>query len=310
MGLSHPSGGNGKNNYINYVTDFVVVNRLPETTGYNLVYFAIGIGLATPDQPLSLISYHDIVLLAAFLAVMLSKMQASVADAIHDYTVDKANPEKAVIATAVETFSIEVLYTLLICEVTGALVLWGWLTVQTDSIIFLLIGAASSVLGFIYSYPPRLKERGILNHLVTTGVDVAGVILPVALIVGTPHQRNLIVPLAIVFLYGFGYHLVHQAADTVYDSESGVSTFTQQIGITTSVWLASELTALAAVLAAGQAYFFGAIGLAAGSLGYAMLAIRIRTESPAVQCRQISRWFRIGVWAFILNGLFAASLLV
>lgn len=310
MGLSHSTGEIREKSYLDYLTDLVHVNRLPETVGYNLVYFAIGIALAITNRPLSLAISHGVVLLVAFLAVMLSKMQASVADAIHDYTVDKANPEKSFIATAVETFSIETLYTLLVCELTAALVLWGWLTMQTDSVEFLVVGATSSVLGFIYSYPPRLKERGVLNHLVTTGVDVVGVILPVAILAGAPIQLELIVPLAIVFLYGFGYHVVHQAADTVYDSQSGVSTFTQQIGITESVWLASGLTALAAVLATGQAYYIGAVGLAAGSLGYAVLAIWIQGEPPVDQCRQISQWFRISAWAVVLNGSLALSLLV
>ncbi|MDX5989873.1 MULTISPECIES: UbiA family prenyltransferase [Haloferax] len=292
-----------------YLLQFVSANRLPETIGYNIVYFAIGVGLVSQPQ-LQLTSHQFHQLGLVFLAVMLTKMQASIADVIHDYTIDKANPEKSHLAAAVDTISVEILWSVLIVELTGGLVLWGWLGIEAETPFFLLVGAVNTILGFTYSYPPRLKERGIINHLVTTGVDVAGVILPVAVIAGADIDSQVMVPLTIVLLYVFGYHVVHQAADTAYDRKSGVETLTQSLGVTTSVWVASFATTLAAVLAASQQYVIATTGLVTGSLGYAALAVTIRGESEEAQCRRLSRWFRIGVWATLLNGTLAASLFI
>ncbi|ELZ95880.1 hypothetical protein C440_06307 [Haloferax mucosum ATCC BAA-1512] len=283
------------------------VNRLPETVGYNLVYFAIGIGLVE-KSPIQLFGDANHQLGIVFLAVMLTKTQASIADVIHDYTIDKANPEKSHLASAVDTIGVETLWTMLTVELIGGLAFWAWLSIESGMPFFVFVGAVSSILGFTYSYPPRLKERGVFNHLVTTGVDVVGVILPVVIVAGGAADGRVVTPLGIVFLYAFGYHVVHQAADTAYDRKSGIETFTQSLGVTPSMWLAGCVTVLAAVLAVGQGYLIAAAGLVIGGLGYVTLAVAVRDGPEAAQCHKIAQWFRIDVWATALNGAFAVSL--
>lgn len=291
-----------------FLSDFVVVNRLSETFGYNVIYFVIGIGLATTSNASIIFAEYVGVLLITFLAVMFTKMQASVADAVHDYHVDKENPEKSFIASAVDSIGVQSLFTILITELCIGIGLWGWLSLRMNAPVLLWIGVGSCLLGFMYSYPPRIKEKGIFNHIVTTGVDVLGVVLPVTLILDAELTPGLTISLTVVFLYAFGYHVVHQAADTVYDRESGVSTFTRTVGISESIWLASMLTALAGGIAFWQSYYVSGMGLLVAGGMYATLAIAISGQQPREKCNQIARWFQIGPWATGINGLFALSL--
>jgi 4-hydroxybenzoate polyprenyltransferase len=295
---------------LEFLSAFIVVNRLPETLGYNVIYVVIGVGLAgTIETGAVFLEYADL-LLVTFFAVLFSKMQASVADAVHDYTVDKENPEKSHIASAVDSIGERLLFTILIIELLAGIGLWGWVTFETNTLFFLWVGVGSNLLGFVYSYPPRIKERGVLNHIVTTGVDVLGVVFPVALVTGAVITPTFVVSLSIVFLYAFGYHVVHQAADTASDRESGVSTFTQSIGISESVWLAGVLTGIAAVLTAWLSHFATAAGLFVAAGAYAVLAHSIEDESPRTKCDRIARWFEIGPWAVGINSLFAVHLFV
>lgn len=102
----------------------VIVNRLPETAGYNIAYFAVGVGLAT-SQPIPAVLQHLTGLSVLFFAMMVSKMQASIADALHDYEVDKENPEKSYIAMSVEILGEKNLLSLLVIELAVGLSLWG-----------------------------------------------------------------------------------------------------------------------------------------------------------------------------------------
>lgn len=89
MRLNHVLDERSERSLCAYLLQFVSANRLPETIGYNIVYFAIGVGLVSQPQ-LQLTSHQFHQLGLVFLAVMLTKMQASIADVIHDYTIDKA----------------------------------------------------------------------------------------------------------------------------------------------------------------------------------------------------------------------------
>ncbi|WP_083864315.1 UbiA family prenyltransferase [Haloferax prahovense] len=283
---------------------FLRVNRVPETVGYNVTYVAIGVGLASRWP----VDSGTTALVVLFAAVMLSKMQASVADALHDRELDAENPSKSVISNAVSQLGCEVTRTLLVTEIVVALALWGWLTHVTGTLLFLACGAAVTVLGYVYSYPPRLKERGVVNHVTTTGVDVIGIILPVVVLSGSALTPSVWATLFAVFLYGFGYHVLHQAGDTYYDREFGVTTFTQRLGVTRSVRVASVATILAGiVLCACGAVLGGAAALAVG-VGYAVLAARVVGRSERAQSDAVSRWFHIGWVATFLNGSLAASL--
>lgn len=287
----------------------VIVNRLPETAGYNIVYFAVGVGLAT-SQPIPAVLQHLTGLSVLFFAMMVSKMQASIADALHDYEVDKENPEKSYIAMSVEILGEKNLLSLLVIELAVGLSLWGWVAFSSGNLIFLLMGLLLTLSGFTYSYPPRIKERGFLNHLVTTGVDVFCVILPVSLLLGFSFDDQARLLLVAVFLYILSYHIVHQAADTYFDRQSGLSTFTQQIGAGPSVILAAVLTALGAIIAWWGGYYVAFIGLGMGGIAYGVLFYQIVGKSERDQSLSVSHWFSVSLWATYLNGVVALDLLL
>ncbi|MFC6823612.1 hypothetical protein [Halopelagius fulvigenes] len=170
---------------------FSRINRLPETLGYNVAYVLLAAGIASPGYSV-FFSREDVALIAlVFGAAMLTKMQASIADTLHDYAVDKANPEKEVTSHAVEEFGHETAYTLLVGELVLGLVLWALVSLETNSALFVAWGSVLALCGFAYSYPPRFKEWGVFNHIVTTGADVFCVLLPLIWVVGTPSVESI-----------------------------------------------------------------------------------------------------------------------
>ncbi|WP_212750813.1 UbiA family prenyltransferase [Haloterrigena sp. H1] len=287
--------------------DILVINRIPETIGYNIAYFAIGIGLTSLPTAI-VIEEHALPLVVLFAAVMLSKMSASIADALHDQDLDAENPEKSFIANAIAHLGSDTAYTMLVGEVVAALIFWSWLAHSTGTLFYVVCGAAVTFLGFIYSYPPRLKERGVLNHLTTTGVDIAGVVLPVAVLSGTTLTVESVATLAAVFCYTFAYHVMHQAGDTFYDREYGVSTFTQTLGVAESVVFASALTVFAGLLVLVQRYIGGSMLLLLVGGGYWLLYRQLNGQTLREQSDYVSRWFHIGWVATFLNGGLAISL--
>ena len=288
------------------LTAVAVVNRLPATLGYNLAYFLIGVALAwsaLPTADLALVGWFGV-------AVMLAKMQASVADAIHDREVDANNPEKSRIARSVARIGRKRLWTLLVAELAGAGVAFGVVAMRTGEPAVLALGAAMVLLGFAYSYPPRLKERGIVNHLVTTGVDVCFVLLPVPyLLAGGLTPRALVVG-AIVALYAFAYHVVHQAADVYYDGQVGVATFARSFGAPRTVALAAWLSGTAAALGTAAGYYPTALALVVVTAHYATLYRRVAETSVERQSTVIAARFDIGVVASVLNLATAVSVLL
>jgi len=287
----------------------LTINRIPETLGYNLAYFAIGIGLA-PATPPDIFKRKGLPIMVLFFAIMLSKMQASIADALHDQDLDAENPDKSFIANSITRIGDETAYTLLVVEITLGLLLWSWLTYSTDSLLYLICGTTITLLGFLYSYPPRIKERGIFNHITTTAVDVVGVIVPIAILANASLSRGVVVTLLAIFAYTFAYHVLHQAGDTYYDRQYGVSTFTQTIGVLRSVQLATVLSVAAALILLWQYYLVGGLVLIATSGGYWRLSQQLKGQSEREQSDSVSRWFNIKWVATLLNGGVAVSLLL
>lgn len=287
----------------------LIINRVPEMLGYNIAYFAIGLGLTSLPPSIALEQY-GLSFGILFVAVMLSKMQASIADALHDQHLDAENPGKSYIANAVIHIESDTAYTLLMAEVVLALALWSWLTHITGSLLYVVCGATMTLLGFIYSYPPRIKERGVFNHLTTTGVDIAGVVLPVAILLRATPTVELVLTLAAVFCYTFAYHLLHQAGDTFYDREYGISTFTQTLGVSRSVLLASVLTLFAGLLVLRLRHFGAGVLLLLVGGCYWLFYRQFEELSEREQSDLLSRWFHIGWVASGLNGGLAVSLLL
>lgn len=281
--------------------DFVTINRLAETIGYNVAYLGVGVGLATTSHGLTSLGSNWDMLLVGFLAAMLSKMQASVADVIHDHDLDQENPEKSRIPAALDRLGIEWSLTIFVAELVGGLSLWGWLALSMHAPEYVGFGAVTCLLGFVYTYPPRIKERGLWNHLTTTAVDVGCVAVFFFIAGGTIVEGRELAVLAVVFLYAFGYHVAHQAADTYYDRRYGISTFTQTLGVRRSVLLAGVSTALAGVIDIYYTLFLAGGILLLFALCYVYIAIRIRNAGQRVQSDRVSCWFSVGLWATVVN---------
>jgi len=281
------------------------VNRLPTTVGYNLAYVLVGVGVAgvaaVREQPVAV---------TAFVAgIMLVKGQASVADAIHDRGVDAANPTKSTVARAVDTIGRERVWTLFVVELVAGLALLGYAGLHTGDPFVLVVGAAAALLGFVYSYPPRLKERGLINHLVTTAVDVGAVVLPIPyLVAGGLSQRAALVG-AVVFAYSLAYHLVHQAADAYFDRESEVDTFARTVGVRRTLVLAALSTAVATGVVVALGYLLAVVALAAATGTYVWLYSRVRGHSLRRKTAILSDRFSIAWVASVCNGALAASAL-
>lgn len=282
------------------------VNRLSATVGYNLGYFLLGVGLGVlvgggplGRVPVGLAGVY-------FLATLLAKLQASVVDAIHDRRVDATNPEKSSIAGSVELLGVERTWSLAATEATLGLIAFG-LVARHVGAWPLLVGGAFTLLGFWYSYPPRLKERGVLNHVVTTTVDVAFVVLPVAYLVGETVSPAFLVVGAVVYLFTFGYHVVHQAADTYYDEQSGVTTFTTRIGVPRSLALAATLTAASAGLAVALGYPLAVLGSVAVTGLYVNLYWKTHDIDPQTQTDTVADRFDIAWVAAALNAATALA---
>lgn len=285
------------------------INRLPETTAYNITYLVIAISIALPNFPHGLTTTSTVLVAVGFSATMLSKMHASIADALHDYSADRLNPEKSIVAQSVDEVGRDLAFTLMIGELVVGLALWGWLAMKTGLALFLICGGFCTTLGFMYSYPPRFKERGIGNHIITTGVDVVCVVLPLSLLAGSPSILTLTSALGIIFLYSFAYHIMHQAADTYYDRECGLDTFTQTIGVSRSILASAGLTVIAGGFALYRGYWIGGVGITGVAAGYTYILHRAWGESEQVQSEIISEIFNIGIWATFVNAVFAVSLM-
>jgi 4-hydroxybenzoate polyprenyltransferase and related prenyltransferases len=242
-----------------------------------------------------------------FLATVFVRLQASVVDAIHDRSVDAVNPEKSTVAASVDRVGVERAWSLVAAEITVGLVGFGLVARQVGAWP-LFVGAAFTLLGFGYSYPPRLKERGVLNHFVTTAVDVGFVVLPLGYLVGGQVTPASLLVGGVVFLFTFGYHVVHQAADTYYDRQCGVRTLATRLGIPRVLVLAAVSTAASAGLAAALGYPLVVLGGAVTTGWYVRLYWRVRTVSERVRTDLLASRFDIARVATALNGVTAVAI--
>lgn len=243
-----------------------------------------------------------------FVAVITMKGQASNADALHDYTADRSNPYKTHVPDAVDTLGRRLAVGLFGGQILVSMAAWGTLTWVTGNPLYLVAGVVSITLGITYSFPPRFKERGVVNHLVTTSVDVCCVLFPGVVLIGGALTRTSVAVLVAVGLYSFAYHVMHQAADTYYDRQVGISTFTQSVGVDRSV-LVSFGTAGAAAAAAFCAGLFLLGGVLAG---FAVFVRRLFEELPGGdeqhQSDLVSTRFDVARWATALNVAAALNL--
>ena len=226
------------------------VTRVRATVGYNLAYVALGLGLgllaATDASAPAALRAGAVPVAAYALSTFLTKGSASVADAVHDRAVDEDNPSTERVAAAVDRLGVDVCWSLFVAELVCGLAIAGWVAVRVGAAWPLWVVSTTGLLGFVYSYPPRLKERGLWNHLVTSGVDVGAVVLATAALVAGRLPAAAAVAGAVVFAYTFGYHLVHQAADAHYDRGAGVETFATRAGVPRTLAVAAGCTAVAA----------------------------------------------------------------
>jgi len=283
----------------------VVVSRLSATVGYNFasVLLAVGLGARVGGLP-----SRSVVWIAGgyAAATVFAKLQASVADAIHDREVDAVNPEKSVIANAVCRLGPEWAWPLFAGYLATALVLYAAVA-AVAGLWVLLAGITVIVLGITYSYPPRLKERGLFNHLVTTGVDAGLLVLPVATLVAGRVAASAVVAVGVLACYSFGYHLLHQAADVHYDRQAGVETFATETGIATTVAIGTVATAASAGFALALGYGLAAVVLGGLTVFYLSLFSDVRLLDPETASSELTDRFSIAWAATLANGSLALA---
>jgi 4-hydroxybenzoate polyprenyltransferase len=281
------------------------VSRVSATVGYNVasVLLAFGLGVyvgGAPRPPTLWIAGGY----AA--ATMFAKLQASVADAIHDRAADATNPEKNTIAAAVDTLGLRAAWALLGGYLVVAVVLYGAVATIAGGWV-LLAGAAVIGFGFTYSYPPRFKERGVWNHVVTTGVDAGLLVLPVAALTAGAAAPTILVAVGVVACYSFGYHVVHQAADVHFDRQAGIETFATALGVADSVGVAAVATAAATGFSLALGYPIAAVALGAVTAFYVEIYYSVRGADAAAASRRLSDRFSIAWIATIANGALAVA---
>jgi 4-hydroxybenzoate polyprenyltransferase len=113
-----------------------------------------------------------------------------------------------------------------------------------------------------------------------------------------------------VALYGFAYHVVHQAADVYYDRRSGIETFARSVGAPRSIVLAAAATSVALGLAIALGYPLASIVLLAVTVHYIVLYWRTRDRRQQRQSAIISTRFSIAWVATVLNTATALSILL
>ena len=290
-----------------YVWSLWIVNRYEALLAYNVGYFCIVVaaglyvGLDTSRLPL---------LGVLFGAAIMMKSQASIADALHDYEADRANPEKSYVSRSVDVIGEENARTLLVSQILLSMFLWGYLTHGTGDALYLVAGAVACFFGYTYSYPPRFKERGFLNHIVTSGVDVTCVLLPGLVLLTDEPLVTFLPVLVVVFWYSLAFHVMHQTGDTYQDRQASMSTFTSAIGVNTAILTSVVFLALAGAVAVYAWYPV----IAAVCLGYGayFLSVYGRTRGEPSQRKSeiVSKAFSVARCASILNVAFALDFLL
>ena len=290
-----------------YVWSLWIVNRYEALLAYNVGYFcivaAVGlyVGLDTSWLPLFGVLFG---------AVITMKSQASIADALHDYEADRANPEKSYVSRSVDAIGEEAARTLLVSQLLLSMFLWGYLTHATADPFYLAAGAVACFFGYTYSYPPRFKERGFLNHLVTSGVDVTCVLLPGLVLLTGESLATFLPILLVVFWYSLAFHVMHQAGDTYRDRQASMSTFTGSVGVSNAVLASAAFLALAAAVAAYARYPL----IATVCIGYGAYFLFVyrwsRGEPSKRKSKIVSRAFSVARCASVLNVAFALDFFV
>ncbi|WP_435065676.1 UbiA family prenyltransferase [Halobaculum sp. EA56] len=306
------TGGAGGRRLLSRLAAAATVTRLRATVGYNLAYVALGAGLGLLGSADPGAALRDAAAPVAgyALATFLAKGSASVADAVHDRPVDAENPSTERVAAAVGRLGVEPCWSLFVLELVAGVAVAGRVALAVGAAWPLAAVSATALLGFAYSYPPRLKERGLLNHVVTTGVDVCAVVLATALLVADALTVAAVVAGGVVFAYTFGYHLVHQAADAHYDRGAGVETFATRAGVPRTLALAAGCSGAAAGLALALGYVVVAVASLLAAAWYLRLYGRTRGRPPKARTDVVADRFDVGRVATALNAATALAVWV
>lgn len=283
-----------------------VVSRLSATVGYNVasVLLAVGLGVRVGGWPSATTIWIAVAYAAA---TVIAKFGASVADAIHDRAVDAANPEKDVIASAVESLGVRRAWWLLGGYFLAAIGLYAAVAAAAGGWL-LPAGVAVIGFGFTYSYPPRFKERGVWNHVVTTGVDAGLLVLPVAVLVAGRVAPAIPVAVGVVACYSFGYHVLHQAADVHFDRESGVETFATGLGVADTVTVGAIATAAATGFALALGYSIAAVVLGGVTAFYVDVYDAVTDRDADEASLALAERFNIAWVATVANTALAVSI--
>ncbi len=289
-----------------YLQALWIINRFEALLAYNIGYFLIVISLAS-DTALILARAKLFVVFA--ITVLLTKGIASIEDAIHDYSRDRNNPMKNYVASAVDKLGKRASILWLLLEFFISVVGWIYLSISLNSWVFVLSGTSGYVLGYIYSYPPRFKEKGIYNHILNAVGDVTFILLPGYFLVSDGFGvRNLVI-IGLVFLNSFPYLIMHQAGDTFFDRLEGMKTFTQEFGARNSVLLSAIISLAISV----SLICLGLLITAVANIlfSYHLLGIFLETDplDERQQSEIISKNYRIEIWATLINISYFAGMI-
>ena len=216
---------------------------------------------------------------------------------------------KNYVASAVDKLGKRASILLLLLEFFISVAGWIYLSISMNSWVFVLSGVSGYVLGYIYSYPPRFKEKGIYNHILNAVGDVTFILFPGYLLVSDGFGvRNLVI-IGLVFLNSFPYLIMHQAGDTFFDRLEGMKTFTQEFGARNSVLLSAIISLAISVSLICLGLFITAVTNILFS--YHLLGIFLETDplDERQQSEVISRNYRIEIWATLINISYFAGMI-
>lgn len=179
-----------------------------------------------------------------FISVLLAHGQINITNSLWDYPYDRNNALKRHLPASVDAFGKEncKILALVMSAVSAVIslavgILYGKWVLPVSNLTLNLVG-------FFYSRPPRLKERGFLGLITTSGAETFGVVLT-GMMIFVPEIAPLTIrAVAIIFLYTLTIHAMHQAADATPDMEMGVRTFATVHGASQSVALSAILSLL------------------------------------------------------------------
>lgn len=295
-------------NFEKHIRALWLICRFETLIGYNLAYFGIIIALVLISGNRSdlLDPYQVLILILFFASVISAKSQASIADTLCDYNNDKDNPSKSYVSNALETFGFTRSKIAMYINLGGSLLLASIISILIGKPLIFVLIAIFNILGYCYSYRPRIKERGIWNIIVTSAVDVFCIVFAGYYLIITNVSEPVFILLAIIFLYSSSFHIMHMTGDIYEDRRSGTRTYASNLGTRSSLLISGFLALGAVPLSFNFPIFMPILIIYATKIFY--LNNKVKFFDVEKQGKLISSQWSTGFWATFLNFGLAASI--